>query len=146
MDAAYFVPRLCMQCDNPPCVAVCPVQATFRTEDGVVLVDQDRCVGCGYCVVACPYGARYLVPGGGLTPRGSSGVADKCTWCYHRITRGLMPACVEVCPVEARVFGDRNDPASRVSLLLREQPTEVIRPDLGTQPQVYYIGLDREVS
>ena len=83
-----FVPRLCMQCENSPCTAVCPVGATFRTADGVVLVDEERCIGCGYCVVACPYGARYIVPAGGDTPRGVPGVADKCTFCYHRITTG----------------------------------------------------------
>ena len=74
---------------------VCPVSANHKTDDGIVLVDQDRCIGCGYCVVACPYGARYIVPSGGEAPTGNVGVADKCTFCYHRITKGKQPACVE---------------------------------------------------
>jgi tetrathionate reductase subunit B len=139
---SQFVPRLCMQCENSPCTGVCPVGATYRTEDGIVLVDQERCIGCGYCLLACPYGARYLVPAGGQTPRGIAGVADKCTFCYHRITRGQDPACVEVCPVGARIFGDLNDAASPVSVILREKHTTVMRADLGTRPRVHYLGLD----
>ena len=119
-----FVPRLCMQCENSPCTGVCPVGATYRTPDGVILVDEERCIGCGYCVVACPYGARYIVPAGGDTPRGVAGVADKCTFCYHRITTGRRPACVEACPVGARIFGDLNDPTSPVSVALRDKPDE----------------------
>jgi tetrathionate reductase subunit B len=141
---SYFVPRLCMQCEDSPCTAVCPVGATYRTPDGVVLVDQDRCIGCGYCVVACPYGARYIVPAGGHTPNGIAGVADKCTFCYHRITHGQEPACVEVCPRSARKFGDLNDPASEVSLILAQEKTSVMRPELGTKPRVHYIGLEAE--
>jgi len=140
-QATQFVPRLCMQCENSPCTAVCPVGATFRTQDGVILVDEQRCIGCGYCVVACPYGARYIVPAGARTPTGVAGVADKCTFCYHRITRGREPACVEICPVGARKFGDLTDPASEVSTILREQPTRVLRPELGTKPRVHYVGL-----
>ncbi len=140
---ARFVPRLCMQCENSPCTAVCPVGATYRTPDGVILVDADRCIGCGYCVVACPYGARYIVPAGGDTPQGIAGVADKCTFCYHRITTGRKPACVEACPVGARSFGDLNDPASPVSVALREKPTMVLKAGLGTNPRVHYIGLER---
>jgi tetrathionate reductase subunit B len=139
-----FVPRLCMQCENSPCTSVCPVGATYRTPDGVILVDQERCIGCGYCVVACPYGARYLVPAGARTPTGVAGVADKCTFCYHRITRGRAPACVEICPVGARKLGDTNDPDSEVSTILRDQPTRVMKPALGTRPRVYYLGLEGE--
>jgi len=141
VEETQFVPRLCMQCENSPCTAVCPVGATFRTPDGVILVDEQRCIGCGYCVVACPYGARYIVPAGARTPTGVAGVADKCTFCYHRITRGRDPACVEICPVGARKFGDLTDPASEVSTILREQPTRVLRPELGTKPRVHYLGL-----
>jgi len=141
---AFFMPRLCMQCDNPPCVSICPVSATYRTEEGVVLVDEERCIGCGYCVVACPYGARYIVPSGAETPKGTAGVADKCTWCYHRTTRGQLPACVEVCPAGARVFGDLSDPDSPVSTVLHDQRTQVLRPELGTKPRVYYVGLEAE--
>jgi tetrathionate reductase subunit B len=143
---AYFVPRLCMQCEDPPCVAACPVSATYKTEDGVVLVDEQRCIGCGYCVVACPYGARYIVPSGGEMPKGVPGVADKCTFCYHRITRGELPACVEVCPTSARKFGDANDPTSAVSVILSEGHTQVLKAELGTKPRVHYLGLEAEVS
>ena len=146
VEKALFVPRLCMQCANPPCVPVCPVAATYRAKDGIVLVDQEKCIGCGYCVVSCPYGARYLVPEAPRTPTGNAGVADKCTWCYHRITRGQMPACVVVCPVEARNFGDLNDPASSVSRILREEPVQVMKPELGTDPQLSYVGLEGEVA
>jgi tetrathionate reductase subunit B len=141
-----FVPRLCMQCENSPCTTVCPVGATYRTPDGVILVDEERCIGCGYCVVACPYGARYLVPAGGDTPRGVPGVADKCTFCYHRITVGRRPACVEACPVGARTFGDLDDPASPVSVALREKPTKVLKAGLGTRPRVFYVGLEGEAD
>ncbi len=143
---AYFVPRLCMQCENPPCVTVCPVSATYRTPDGVVLVDQDRCIGCGYCLVSCPYGARYMVPAGETTPKGVAGVADKCTFCYHRTTRGQLPACVEVCPVQARIFGDLKDPTSVVSTTILDDRVRTMRPSLGTRPKVYYKGLQGEVD
>jgi tetrathionate reductase subunit B len=146
IERSSFVPRLCMQCANPPCVAACPVAATYRTPEGIVLVDQERCIGCGYCVVACPYGARYLVPEGGAMPTGVPGVADKCTWCYHRITRGEQPACVEVCPVGARVFGDLNDPASPIQAIVRKPGVGLLRPELGTKPRVFYVGLDGEAG
>ncbi len=146
IEKSYFVPKLCNHCENPPCVSVCPVSATYRTQDGVVLVDQERCIGCGYCVVACPYGARYLVPRGARTPTGNPGVADKCTWCYHRITKGMQPACVEVCPVQARVFGDLKDEESPVSKVLAGKRTTVLKPELGTKPKVFYVGLENEVG
>ncbi len=142
---AYFVPRTCMQCENPPCTWVCPVSATFRSEDGVVFVDEGRCIGCGYCIVACPYGARYIVPAGETTPKGVAGVVDKCTFCYHRITRGLEPACAEVCPVNARIFGDLRDAGSPVSIALRENRVRQMKPGLGTRPRVWYTGLEGEV-
>ncbi len=146
VSQAYFVPRLCMQCENPPCVNVCPVSATYRNVDGVTLVDEQRCIGCGYCMVACPYGARYIVPNGGPAPKGVAGVVDKCTFCYHRITKGLQPACVEVCPVGARVFGDLNDPESAVNRILQSQRTEVMKPTLGTRPRVHFVGMESEVG
>jgi tetrathionate reductase subunit B len=143
---AYFVPRLCMQCDNSPCTSICPVGATFRTEDGVVLVDDERCIGCGYCVVSCPYGARYIVPAGGELPNGYPGVADKCTFCYQRTTRGMLPACADVCPVEARIFGDLKDESSNVNRVLRQRRAQVIKPEAGTKPRVYYLGLENELG
>ena len=135
-----------MQCENPPCTWVCPVSATYRTQDGVVLVDENRCIGCGYCLVACPYGARYMVPAGETTPKGVAGVVDKCTFCYHRITRGQLPACAEVCPVNARIFGDLDDPASAVSVAVTEKRVQVMKPSLGTRPRVYYTGIEGEVG
>jgi tetrathionate reductase subunit B len=138
--SAYFVPRLCMQCEESPCTAVCPVGATYRTPEGIVLVDAERCIGCGYCVVACPYGARYIVPAAETTPQGTPGVADKCTWCYHRISKGMQPACVEVCPVGARRFGDRSDPDDPINDVLAETSPEVLYPEYGTRPRVLYLG------
>jgi Fe-S-cluster-containing dehydrogenase component len=134
---SFFVPKLCNHCANPPCVQVCPVGATFATEDGVVLVDEKRCIGCRYCIQACPYGARYLHP--------VTKTADKCTFCYHRIQKGLLPACVEVCPTEARVFGDLRSPASPLVRLRRTRKTFVLKPALNTDPKVFYAGLDGAV-
>jgi Fe-S-cluster-containing dehydrogenase component len=137
IDKAFFVPKLCNQCEHPPCVQVCPVGATFRTPDGVVLIDHDYCIGCQYCVQACPYGVRLF--------NHEFGVTDKCTWCYHRIVRGLQPACVVACPVDARIFGDQNDPQSPISKFIRENRTRVLKPEMGTSPNVFYVGLDKEV-
>jgi tetrathionate reductase subunit B len=134
---SFFVPKLCNQCVNPPCVQVCPVGATYRTEDGVVLVNPKTCIGCRYCIQACPYGARYLHP--------ATRTADKCTFCYHRIGKGLLPACVEVCPTQARIFGDLNAAASPLSRFLRMNRIHVLKPALNTEPKVYYAGLDGEV-
>ncbi|MBI4285697.1 MAG: 4Fe-4S dicluster domain-containing protein [Chloroflexi bacterium] len=142
---SFFVPKLCNQCENPPCVAVCPVNATYMTEEGIVLVDQKHCIGCRYCIQACPYGARYVLPDFAETHFGQVRVIDKCTWCYHRITKGLLPACVEMCPVGARVFGDLRDPLSPVSKLLKEKRFYVLKPDLGTEPKVYYLGFEKGV-
>lgn len=134
---SFFVPKLCNQCDNPPCVQVCPVGATYMTEEGIILIDRGHCIGCGYCIQACPYGARFMMP--------DKKVADKCTWCYHRITKGLVPACVEACPVGARICSNLSDPESPVRKLLREKRVSVLKPDLGTKPKVYYIALEEGV-
>ncbi len=140
---SFFVPKLCNQCDNPPCVQVCPVAATYKTPEGVILVDQARCIGCRYCIQACPFGARYLVPQGSpVSPQGYTKVADKCTWCYHRITKGKLPACVEVCPAGARIFGDLRDPESHVRKVLEGARVFTLKSSLGTRPKVKYIGLD----
>jgi len=135
---SFFVPKLCNQCDHPPCVQVCPVGATFKTEDGVILVDSKRCIGCRYCIQACPYGARYLHP--------ETRVADKCTFCYHRLVKGLLPVCVEVCPKQARVFGDMKSIASPLGRFTRMNKIHVLKPSLNTDPKVYYANLDGEVN
>jgi Fe-S-cluster-containing dehydrogenase component len=133
----FFVPKLCNHCQHAPCVQVCPVGATFTSRDGVVLVDADYCVGCRYCIQACPYGARYLHP--------EEQVADKCTLCYHRITKGLLPACVEVCPTQARVFGELGERPSPLRRFLRFNEITKLKPWLNTEPKVYYAGADGEV-
>jgi Fe-S-cluster-containing dehydrogenase component len=138
VEKAFFVPKLCNHCTHPACVQVCPTGATFKTDDGVVLIDHTYCIGCQYCVQACPYGARFF--------NAEKHVTDKCTWCYHRITKGLQPACVEVCPVGARVFGDRRDKESPISRFIRENRVEVLRPETGNAPNVFYIGIDKEVG
>ena len=133
----FFVPKLCNHCAKPPCVQVCPVGATFSTEDGVVLVDSERCIGCRYCIQACPYGMRFLNP--------RTHTADKCTFCYHRVVKGLLPACVEVCPTQARIFGDLKSRASRLVRFTRLNKIHVLKPNLNTDPKVYYANLDGEV-
>jgi tetrathionate reductase subunit B len=135
---SFFVPKLCNQCDHPPCVQVCPVGATFKTADGVILMDTKRCVGCRYCIQACPYGARYLHP--------VTHVADKCTFCYHRLVKGLLPACVEVCPKQARIFGDMKSIASPLGRFTRMNKTHVLKAGMNTDPKVYYANLDGEVN
>jgi Fe-S-cluster-containing dehydrogenase component len=140
VESSFFQPRLCMQCEDSPCTAVCPVSATYRTEDGIILVDARRCIGCGYCVTACPYGARYLTPAGERDPNDTPGVADKCTWCYHRITRGQQPACVEICPAGARRFGDANDPSTGIAALVATTNPQPLHPEYGTRPRVLYLG------
>jgi tetrathionate reductase subunit B len=133
----FFVPKLCNHCAHAPCVQVCPVQATFSTPDGAVIVDSERCVGCRYCIQACPYGARYLNP--------RTNTADKCTFCYHRVVKGLNPACVEVCPTQARIFGDLKSKASRLVRFERMNKISVLKPNLNTEPKVHYAQLDGEV-
>lgn len=135
---SFFVPKLCNQCKNPPCVQVCPTGATFRTYDGVILVDAAYCIGCEYCIQACPYGARFLHP--------ETRTAEKCTFCYHRIVKGLLPVCVEVCPNQARIFGDSKGRASPLVRFIRRNKIRVLKPYLNTEPTVYYAGLDMEVK
>jgi Fe-S-cluster-containing dehydrogenase component len=135
---AFFVPKLCNQCDNPPCVQVCPVGATFKSPDGVILVDSDYCIGCRYCIQACPYGARFIHP--------ETRTAEKCTFCYHRLAKDLIPACVEVCPTQARVFGDLEKKASPLARFRRMNRISVLKPAHNTEPKVYYTHLDMEVS
>jgi len=149
-----FIPRLCMHCETPACVDVCPTGASYRREDGIVLIDYDKCVGCQSCIVACPYGARYFVRqdtkgyfGTELIPyekiglhKHKPGVVEKCTLCHHRVENGEEPACVRACPAEARVFGDLNDPNSKVSKLIRSRHGFQFHKDLGCEPSVYYLA------
>lgn len=137
IDKAFFVPKLCNQCANPPCVQVCPVGATYQTPDGVVLVDRTWCIGCGYCIMACPYGARFFHP--------TYHTAEKCTFCYHRITDGLSPACVQACPFGARHLGNLKDPDDPVTRAIASEHVAVLKSEYGTKPQVFYVGLDWEV-
>jgi len=129
-----FLPLLCNHCDSPPCVPVCPVDATWRRDDGIVVVDWDRCIGCRYCMVACPYAARDFDWNG-------TQMVDKCTFCAHRLDQGLLPACVEQCPAEAMIFGDLNDANSEISRIVRTREVQVLKPELGTKPRVFYLGL-----
>jgi tetrathionate reductase subunit B len=134
---AFFVPKLCNHCASAPCVQVCPVGATFSTEDGAILVDDEYCIGCRYCIQACPYGARWLHP--------EKHVAAKCSFCYHRLVQGLVPACVEVCPTGARVFGEVEQRATPLARFMRFNEIQVLKPHLNTKPKVYYANLDGEV-
>ena len=130
-----FLPRLCNHCSEPPCVSVCPTNATYRREqDGIVVIDDGLCIGCKYCIQACPYNARFLNP--------VTGFADKCDFCIHRVSQGVDPACVNTCVGGARVFGDLSDPDSSVSQLIARNRVTVLRREMGTQPNVYYIGAD----
>lgn len=161
----FHVTRPCLHCQYAPCVSVCPVGATYLRDDGLVVMDYDKCIGCRYCQTACPYGARSFnwtdrgdieneyVPDWG-TPevaRRARGVVEKCTFCIHRIDTGVprgltpgvdvdaTPACVNICPVEARHFGNLNDPNSPVSKIISTMPTFRLREDLGTDASVFYI-------
>jgi len=140
---------LCNHCDNPPCVRVCPTKATWKRKDGIVMMDYHRCIGCRFCMAACPYGARSLNwrdPRPFIKkelnrefPTRTKGVVEKCTFCEERLAKGQIPACVEACKEKALVFGDLDDPNSEVREILRSHHTVRRKPELGTLPQVYYI-------
>lgn len=139
---------LCNHCDRPPCVRVCPTKATWKREDGIVMMDYHRCIGCRFCMAGCPYGSRSLNwrdPRPALKeinqefPTRTRGVVEKCNFCVERIAKGLIPACVEACKEKAMVFGDLEVPESEVRELLRSHYTIRRKPQLGTMPQVYYI-------
>lgn len=166
-----ILPLLCMHCNNPPCESVCPTKATQKREDGIVFVDEDMCIGCKYCIIACPYGARYFVDEQepyfgeqGLTPfeevgyaKHKSGVAMKCDYCRHRIDEGLTkglqpgvdreatPACVINCMAKARIFGDLDDPNSEVAQLVASGQAFQLNPEQGTDPSTHYLPATRMV-
>lgn len=169
-DRKIFTPIPCQQCQNAPCVDVCPVKANHIRPDGIVTIDYDRCIGCRYCQIACPYDARQFnwetytddnpaVPQWGQPdiPRRPRGVVEKCSFCYERIDRGLAfgltpgvdqmatPACVVACPTKARIFGDLNDPESPVSKALANHSSYRLREDLGTDTRIYYLPADEAV-
>ncbi len=126
-----YQPGQCMQCDDPSCVAACPVDATFKGKGGLVVIDQEKCIGCGNCVTACPYEARYRHP--------EKSVVDKCDFCAHRLAAGEEPACVETCPTKTRILGNLNDPDSKVNQLLkRNEYVRITNPLINTQPNIYY--------
>ncbi len=148
--ARFFLPRLCNHCETSSCSQVCPTGATYERPDGIVMIDKDKCIGCRYCMTACPYGARYFnwtnEPAENGDMARTPGVVDKCDFCVHRVDEGLEPSCVQTCPPGARVFGDINDPQSEISTVLRTRPTQTLFPEQGTTPRVYYIGLDEVVE
>ncbi len=139
---------LCNHCDNPPCVRVCPVQATFRRPDGIVVMDYHRCIGCRFCMAACPYGARslnwrdprpFIAKENPDYPTRTRGVVEKCNFCSELLAVGKPPACVAACKEKALVFGDLEDPNSEIRELLRTNASIQRKPQLGTRPMVYYI-------
>jgi len=147
-EGRWYLSAQCNHCANPPCVKVCPTGATYKDIDGLVLIDYNKCIGCRYCVVACPYEARRFnwwkpeVPAervNELVPLRPVGVVEKCTFCVHRIRRGKLPACVEACPVQARHFGKLSDPDSEVSKILNSNRGFRLLEELGTHPRKWYI-------
>jgi molybdopterin-containing oxidoreductase family iron-sulfur binding subunit len=149
---SFYVPVQCQQCKNPPCVKVCPVKATWQEPDGITVVDYNWCIGCRYCMAACPYGARHFNWGEptvpveelntemhylGNRPR-KKGVVEKCTFCIQRSREGKYPACVEICPVGARKFGNLLDPDSEIRYVLENKRVLILKQELNTQPKFYY--------
>lgn len=133
----FFVPKLCNHCTDSPCTQVCPVGATYHTPDGVVLVDYNYCLGCRYCIQACPYGCRFFHP--------DRHTAEKCTLCYHRITKGLTTACCESCPTGARQLADLKNPHDPIHAFLKTHMVQVLKPHLATGAKMFYNGLDGSV-
>jgi Fe-S-cluster-containing dehydrogenase component len=148
-----FYPKQCMQCGHPPCVDVCPTGATYKRDDGIVIVDGSKCMGCAYCVIACPYDAREKMntitgydPNAKLTDEEKAkyaklvkGTNTKCNFCVDRVAQGQLPVCIETCPTFARYFGDLDDPNSEVSKLIAARHGYQLMPELGTDPSVYYL-------
>ncbi|HTY98543.1 MAG TPA: 4Fe-4S dicluster domain-containing protein [Rhodocyclaceae bacterium] len=146
-----FFPRLCNHCSNPPCLTVCPTGATHQRPDGIVLVDPDRCMGCRACAMACPYDARYEVTYADIEAgeafygelQRQSPSMDKCSFCAHRVEKGMKPACVETCVGSARLFGDLDDPNDPVAQLVGSGVAHPLMAHFGTRPNVYYIDDQR---
>lgn len=148
----FYLPVACQQCRNPQCTKVCPVGATWQEPDGIVVIDYDWCIGCRCCMAACPYGARHFnfgepnVPADELNPNlhilgnrpRPRGVVEKCTFCIQRTRAGRYPACVEICPVGARKFGNLLDRESEIARILREKRVFVLKSELKTEPKFYY--------
>ena len=154
-DGKFYLPVQCQQCDEPPCVDVCPVQATWKQEDGIVVVDYNWCIGCRYCEAACPYHARRFnwkkpeVPAEEVNPDQGylsnrirpQGVVEKCTYCLHRTRKGKLPACLEACPTGARVFGNILDPDSEIRWLLENKRVYVLKEELGNEAGILLLSL-----
>ncbi|MBF0608458.1 MAG: 4Fe-4S dicluster domain-containing protein [Candidatus Magnetobacterium sp. LHC-1] len=126
-----FLPVACQHCDNPPCVRVCPVGASYKRQDGVVMVDHNTCIGCKYCILACPYDVRIISK--------QHGYVHKCNFCIEHVQKGELPACVTTCPMGVRTFGDINDTSSEVHGLIGTRKTGLLQKELNTKPSVYYI-------
>jgi molybdopterin-containing oxidoreductase family iron-sulfur binding subunit len=151
-EGHFYLPVACQQCKNPPCVKTCPVGATWMEPDGIVVVDYNWCIGCRCCMAACPYGARHFnwgqpqVPAGEIEPQthylgnrpNYKGVVGKCTFCIQRVRNGRYPACVEVCPVGARKFGNLLDPDSEIRYILKKKRVLILKEELNTQPKFFY--------
>lgn len=133
----HFAVLRCNHCDNAPCVEICPTTALFRRPDGIVDFDNSRCIGCKSCMQACPYDALYIDP--------KSNTAAKCNYCAHRVETGLEPACVIVCPAQAIIPGDLDDPTSRISRTVTAQKVMARKPDKGTRPKLFYVGVDGDL-